>query len=138
MRSGLDIDVVDGPALRCLVCLHVALNGDDGSAPGRVSAQARRPRGRVRAARKSELAKRFPHGHWRIEPSSETTIVEEVAGDERLFADGADPRAAVPAAADRGARALRFAIVGRFVTEGPDVPEADRPDAPSERLAAET
>jgi hypothetical protein len=35
---GLDIDVVDGTPMRCLVCLHVALDGDDGSAPGRVNA----------------------------------------------------------------------------------------------------
>ncbi len=134
---GLDIDAVEGPALRCIVCLHVALNGDDGSAPGRVTAQ-RDGRAVVFAPRaKSELAKRFPKGHWRIEPSSDETIVAEVAGDERLFADGASRKLPYLVLQTAAAHALRFSIVGRFVTQGPDVPDVDRPDASSERLAAE-
>jgi hypothetical protein len=134
---GLDIEVVDGSAVRCFVCLHVALNGDDGNTPGRVNVR-RDGRSVVLAPRaNSELASRFSHGHWRIEPAGDETVVEQVGGDELLYADGATRDLPYLLLQTAAARAHRFAIVGRFVTEGPDVPEADRPDAASERLGAE-
>ena len=67
---------------------HVALNGDDGSAPGRV--RRRDGRAVVFAPRAdSELGEALPERRLRIEPSSDETIVEQVGGDEMLFADGA-------------------------------------------------
>ena len=134
---GLDLDVVDGPALRCLVCLHVALNGDDGSAPGQVQAQ-RDGHAIVFAPQPdSELGKRFPNGHWRIEASDETTI-EQIGGDALLFADGATRDLPYLLLQTTGSRAHRFAIVGRFVTDGPDVPTAGRPAAERARHGAES
>ena len=130
---GLDIDVADATPLRCLVCLHVAFDGDDGSAPGRVRAW-RDGRAVVFApAPGSDLANRFPNGHWRIEASSDDTI-ERLGGDELLFADGAPRELPYLVLATAAARTARFTIVGRFVEHGPDVPAPDRPGFVTGRL----
>jgi cellobiose phosphorylase len=123
---GLAIDVVDGPALRCLVVLHVALNGDDGSVPGRVAAE-RDGRAVAFAPRAdSELGRRFPHGQWRIEPTDDATTIEQIGGDELLFADGGTRDLPYLVLRTTASSAHRFAIVGRFVTDGPDVPADSR------------
>jgi hypothetical protein len=85
----------------------------------------------------SELGKRFPNGHWRIEASDETTI-EQIGGDALLFADGATRDLPTCCCRRRASRAHRFAIVGRFVTDGPDVPTAGRPAAERARHGAES
>jgi len=120
---GLEVEVVDGPALRCLVCLHVALNGDDGSTPGRVH-WVRDGRAVLLApAPRSELGRRFPQGHLRVEPSDDT-VVERVGGDEALFADGVARELPYLTLTTAPARAARFMLRGRFVDAGPDVPAA--------------
>ena len=132
---GLDIDVVDGTPMRCLICLHVALDGDEGSAPGRVNAW-RDGRAVVFAPTPgSDLAKRFPKGHWRIEPSSNDTAFERLGGDELLFADGATRELPYLVLATAAVRTARFTIVGRLIEQGPDVPAFDRPDLVTGRLA---
>ncbi|MEO7337433.1 MAG: hypothetical protein ABIV63_12710, partial [Caldimonas sp.] len=133
---GLDVDIVEGAAVRCLLCLHVALNGDDGSTPGRVRSWRDGPAVVFAPTPDSELGKRFPHGDWRIEPGRETTI-EQVGGDEALFADGRSRDVPCLTLATAPARAARFRLIGRFVTSGPDVPAADTPDAVSGRLGAD-
>jgi len=131
---GLDIDVADGAPTRCLVCLHVAFDGDDGSAPGRVNAW-RDGRAVVFApAPASELANRFPNGHWRIEPSSGDTTIERLGGDELLFADGVTRELPYLVLTTAAARTARFTILGRFIDHGPDVPAPDRPDLVTGRL----
>src|SRR4029079_2229214 len=79
--------VLCGPPCRFLVSNHVALHGDDGS--DAVPAQWRRDGpGVVVACRpESELGPRFPDGSFRIAPAPDTAI-EQVGGDELLFADG--------------------------------------------------
>ena len=131
---GLEIEVVEGPAMRCLVCLHVALNGDDGSTPGRVHWQRDDDAMRFAPAPGSELARRFPDGHWRIEPSADTTL-EQVGGDELLFVDGVTRELPYLVFVTAPARAARVMLRGRLVTDGPDVPAADTPAAGSARLA---
>ena len=117
----LEVEVVDGPAMRCLVCLHVALNGDDGSTPGRVHWQRDGRAVRLAPAPQSELGQRFPQGHWRIEPSDDTAI-EQVGGDETLFHDGVARELPYLTLTTAPARAARFTLLGRFVEDGPDVP----------------
>lgn len=129
----LEVEVIEGPALRCLVCLHVALNGDDGSTPGRVHWRRDGCAVLLAPAPQSELGNRFPHGHWRIEPSDDTAI-EQVGGDETLFLDGVARELPYLTLTTAPARAARFRLLGRFVTGGPDVPAADA--AAAERLAA--
>jgi cellobiose phosphorylase len=121
---GLELEVVDGPALRCLVCLHVALNGDDGSTPGRVHWSRDGEAVLMTPAPKSELGQRFPQGHFRIEPSDDTAI-ERVAGDDALFPDGVARELPYLTLTTAPARAARFMLRGRFVDGGPDVPAAD-------------
>ena len=79
--------VLQGAPCRVLVSNHVALNGDDGS--DAVPAQWRRDgQGVVVACRpESELGRRFPHGSFRIDATPDTAI-EQIGGDELLFADG--------------------------------------------------
>lgn len=119
----LEVEVVDGPAMRCLVCLHVALNGDDGSTPGRVHWKRDGLAVLLAPAPRSELAQRFPQGHWRVEPSDDTTI-EQVGGDETLFPDGVARELPYLTLTTAPARSARFTLLGRFVTGGPDVPAA--------------
>lgn len=131
----LEVEVVDGPAMRCLVCLHVALNGDDGSTPGRVHWRRDGLAVLLAPAPRSELGRRFPQGHWRIEPSDDTAI-EQVGGDETLFLDGVARELPYLTLTTAPARAARFTLLGRFVTDGPDVPAADAAAAAPERLAS--
>ena len=131
----LELEVVDGPAMRCLVCLHVALNGDDGSTPGRVHWQRDGRSVLLAPAPQSELGQRFPQGHWRIE-ASDDTVVEQVGGDETLFLDGVARELPYLTLTTAPARAARFTLLGRFVTSGPDVPAADAPAAALARLAS--
>ena len=131
---GLELEVIEGPAPRCLVCLHVALDGDDGSTPGRVHWGRDGAAVWLAPAARSELGRRFPQGRWRIEPSSGTTI-EHVGGDETLFLDGMTRQLPYLTLTTAPTRAARFTLLGGFVTSGPDVPAADTPAAKGERLA---
>ena len=83
----------------------------------------------------SDLAKRFPKGHWRIEPSSDDTAIERLGGDELLFVDGATRELPYLVLAAAATRTARFTIIGRLIEHGPDVPAPDRPDLVTGRLA---
>lgn len=81
------LDVLDGPPVRCLLCNHVALNGDDGAEA--VPAQFVRDGAGVfvRPVPESDVGRRFPDGGFRIDPLPGTPL-ETVGGDELLYADG--------------------------------------------------
>ena len=84
----LSISVLEGPPVRFLISLHVALHGDDGSHSIPV---CHRPEGTgvfVSAVTDSDVGRRFPGGGFRITPA-EGTLLEALGGDELLFADGA-------------------------------------------------
>ena len=124
-----------GTPMRCLVCLHVALDGDDGSAPGRVNAW-RDGRAVVFAPAAEERSRQaLPEGplaHRAVERRHRDRAARWRRAAVRRRRDA---RAAVPGAATAAARAARFTIVGRFVEHGPDVPAPDRPDLVTGRLA---
>jgi cellobiose phosphorylase len=86
-------------------------------------------------APQSELAQRFPQGHWRIEPLHDTAI-EQVGGDETLFLDGVARELPYLTLTTAPARVARFTLLGRLVTGGPDVPTLDAAAATPQRLAA--
>jgi cellobiose phosphorylase len=132
---GLDIDVVEGPAVRCVVCLHVALNGDDGSIVGSVRSWREEQAVLFAPLPETELGRRFPNGHWRIEPSSETSI-ENVGGDEALFLDGKTRALPYLTLTTSAARSARFMLLGHWIVDGPDVPASDSPAAGEPRLAS--
>ena len=83
----LSIEVLSGPALRCLLSNHVAINGDDGSASIPVQYSQDGEGILIHPEADSEVGQRFPNGRFRIAPLNRTSI-ESVGGDELLFADG--------------------------------------------------
>ena len=131
---GLDVDIVDGPPMRCLVCLHVAFDGDDGATPGRVNAWRDGPDVVFAPTPASALAQRFPIGCWRLEPTHDDTVIEQLGGAELLFADRAPRDLPYLVLITAPARAARFTIRGRFIDDGPDVPGSDRSDLVAGRL----
>jgi hypothetical protein len=82
----LHVRVLEGAPVRLLVTHHVAMNGDDGSAPG--AARWSQADGAVYVATVpgTELGERFPRGALAIEPLAATRF-ERVGGDELLFED---------------------------------------------------
>ncbi|MFZ5545373.1 MAG: hypothetical protein ACOZJZ_17585 [Pseudomonadota bacterium] len=83
----LRLRVLQGPPLRALLSHHLAMDGDDGASgeavPVRVEAQAVR----VMPRPDSDLARRFPDGHFRIQATPGTPL-DRVGGDELLYLDG--------------------------------------------------
>lgn len=133
---GLDIVFSEGPPMRCLLSWHAALDGDDGSTLG--AARWTRDGRSVLLAPPagSDMARRFPTGHLRIEPVGDTPL-EQVGGDERLFLDGLSRGLPFLTLATAACRAARFLLHGRFVVDGPDVPAATDPAADAPRLGLE-
>lgn len=84
---GLSVRVLDGAPCRLLISQHIAMNGDDGSAPGAALWTQHNDAILVAAAPDSDVGRRFPDGRFRITPISGTRF-ERVGGDELLFIDG--------------------------------------------------
>ena len=82
----LSIDVLSGAPTRFLVSHHIALNDDDGSAPG--AAVWRRDGAKIVLvpAPNTDLSRRFPSGSFVIAPLPGTKF-QQVGGDELLFID---------------------------------------------------
>ena len=109
--------VLHGAPCRFLVSNHVALNGDDGAdaspAPWR-----RDGSGVVVACRpESELGRRFPGGSFRIDATPDTAI-EQVGGDELLFADGRSRQQPFVVLISAAAKSLGLRITGQLVASG--------------------
>jgi cellobiose phosphorylase len=83
----LVLRVTSGPPLRFLISHHLALNGDDGSAPGAALWRREGQQIIVTAAPGSELAQRFPHGSFSLSALPGTAF-EQVGDDALLFLDG--------------------------------------------------
>jgi cellobiose phosphorylase len=117
----LDIDVISGRPLRCLISQHVALNGDDGSVRG--PALWRRDGGDVvlTAAPDSDVGRRFPDGSFRIAPRDGTRF-EDVAGDERLFPDGRSRAEPFLCITTERAAAAGLSIRGHLIDEKIETP----------------
>jgi cellobiose phosphorylase len=83
----LFLRVTSGPPLRFLISHHLALNGDDGSAPGAALWRQEAQEIILTPAPGSELAQRFPQGSFSL-GALPGTAFEKVGGDELLFLDG--------------------------------------------------
>jgi 1,2-beta-oligoglucan phosphorylase len=103
----LEIEVTAGADTSFLLSHHVALNGDDGLAPGPLAWRREGTTLIVTPAPESDVGRRFPHGAFRIalEPA---TPVERIGGDELLFLDGRSR--AEPYLCVRTARARRIGL----------------------------
>ncbi|MDB5972273.1 MAG: uncharacterized protein JWQ90_4723 [Hydrocarboniphaga sp.] len=117
----LSIDVVSGPALRCLISHHIALNGDDGSTRG---AALWRQEGQdivITAAKDSDVGRRFPNGSFRIAARAGTRF-ETIGGDELLFLDGQSRQEPFICIVTTPATSLGLRIRGDLVDEGSEAP----------------
>jgi 1,2-beta-oligoglucan phosphorylase len=86
-RLHLRITVKEGAASKFLITHHVALNGDDGSASIPAQWRAEGDGVFLNAVPDSDVGRRFPDGGFFIAPSQGTRL-ENIGGDELLFADG--------------------------------------------------
>lgn len=84
---GFELTVLEGKAVRCLLTLHVAMNGDDGQIPSRVMFKATQQGLSIGAIEDSDVGRRFPGGSFEILKGSGTEF-EAINGDETLYEDG--------------------------------------------------
>ncbi|HMN45362.1 MAG TPA: hypothetical protein PKE27_12340 [Povalibacter sp.] len=81
----LEIEVRSGPAVRCLISHHIALDGDDGSEDQRLRWQHEGGIVTLRPAPGTAMDQRFPDGSFRLVIEPPPT---RVGGDELLFSNG--------------------------------------------------
>ncbi len=86
-EMSLVLRVTAGPPRRFLISHHLALNGDDGSAPGAAVWRQQGLEILVRPVAGAELAQRFPAGSFSLSALPGTTF-EKVADDALLYLDG--------------------------------------------------
>jgi hypothetical protein len=110
----LDIVVLEGAPVRCLISHHVAMNGDDGAEAQPVIYERQGQAVFVRAVADSDVGRRFPEGGFRIEPQPGTAL-EQVGGDELLFTDGRSRQQPFLCLITESARALGLKITGHLV-----------------------
>jgi cellobiose phosphorylase len=125
----LAIDVREGAPLRCLLALHVALGGDDGSAPGAARVERDGDAIVVTAPPASDVGRRFPHGSFRVVPAASTRI-ERIGGDELLYVDDQARGEPFVCVVTAPSRRCEISLHGRLVETSPDVPTADIGTAP--------
>ncbi len=83
----LELIIREGPPIRCLISLHVALNGDDGIEAHPVLFETEGAGLKVRAMADSDVGRRFPDGSFHIQPLP-GSVIEHIGRDELLFEDG--------------------------------------------------
>lgn len=85
-RLMLRVRVLSGPPCKFLLIFHIAMNGDDGLAPGPVSYHRVSNEIIIKASQQSDMAKRFPEGCFAI-TSEDSHLWQQVGGDEMLWED---------------------------------------------------
>ena len=124
----LSMEVLSGPPARFLISHHVALNDDDGSAPG--AAIWRRDGDQIVLvpAPDTELSRRFPTGSFAITPLPGTKF-QQVGGDELLFLDQRSRQQPFLCLVTEPATTIGLSISGHLVPEGGDSPLLADPSA---------
>jgi 1,2-beta-oligoglucan phosphorylase len=123
----LAVEFTSGASAPCLIAHHVALNGDDGSAPG--PAQWRREGSGivVTAVPGSDVGQRFPSGSFDIVAAPGTRL-EQVGGDELLFADARSRQQPYICVVTAPARLACLSIRGHLLSESVPAPIRVGPD----------
>jgi cellobiose phosphorylase len=128
----LAVRVLAGSPCRFLVSNHVAVNGDDGveavPAPWKRDARGLA----IGCLPDTDLGRRFPGGTFRIDPTPETAI-EQVGGDELLFADGRSRGQPFVVLVTAPSASIGLRITGQLVATAP----ADAPGSADDRHAAD-
>ncbi|MGA7540298.1 MAG: hypothetical protein WBW93_16195 [Steroidobacteraceae bacterium] len=117
----LEIEVTGGAATAFLLCHHVALNGDDGSAPGPLAWRREDATLILTAAPGSDVGRRFPHGEFRITVAAGTPL-ERIGADELLFLDGRSREEPYLCIETAPARKAGLSIRGGLVAEESQTP----------------
>jgi len=110
----LSIDILAGAPCRFLITNHIALHGDDGAEAMPVRFERDRDGIVIRPVPESEVGRRFPDGHWRIDPGQDT-LLDRVGGDELLFADGRSRQQPYLTIVTRKAPSVSFHITGGLI-----------------------
>jgi cellobiose phosphorylase len=122
---GLTITVLSGSSRRFLISNHVAINGDNGidAVPVRFGSDDLGIS--VYPIAESDVGRRFPDGSFRIEPLPGTSL-EQVGGDELLYADGRSRQQPFLCLITAPAESVGFRLTGKLIEEtetdqgGPD------------------
>ncbi|MFZ0133778.1 MAG: hypothetical protein WAK95_14655 [Desulfobacterales bacterium] len=117
--------ICSGAPLRFLLSWHVALNGDDGSAAVPVRYLQDEEGVFVQPTPDSDVGRRFPKGGFRIVPVDGTAI-EQIGGDEMLFADGLSRNQPFLCMISEPAVSIGFRIRGHLVPDGLETPADQR------------
>jgi cellobiose phosphorylase len=117
----LSVEITAGPPLRCLIAHHVALNGDDGSAPGPARWRQEGSDLLVTAVADSDVGRRFPNGSFGIAPAAGTQF-EQVGGDELLFVDGRSRQQPYICVVTAPRRVVGLGIRGHLLSESVPAP----------------
>jgi len=120
----LSVEVLDGGPLRLLLSNHVAINGDDGSAPVPVRYEQDDRGFFIHPTPESDVGRRFSEGGFRLDPLPGTTI-ERFGGDELLFGDGRSRGQPFLCLITAPARSTVWRISGALVPAAEPLPEAE-------------
>jgi 1,2-beta-oligoglucan phosphorylase len=134
----LDIEVTEGPDTAFLICQHIALNGDDGSARAPLDWRRTGDTLVVTPAPDSDVGRRFPQGEFRITVAPQTRV-RHVGTDEVLFQDGRSREEPYLCIETSAARCAGLEIRGQLVAEESQAPwllPAEQPLLPNLTVAA--
>jgi hypothetical protein len=123
------IDVRSGAPMRFLISNHLALEGDDGSAPGKPRWWREGDAIAAAASSATDIGRRFPDGRFLFTPL-EGTRWDRVGGDELLFADGRSRGQPYLCFVCAPVRRAGVSLRGELIR---DVPEQARTDAAAGR-----
>lgn len=121
-QLSLKIEVRSGGPMRFLICHHVALNGDDGSAPGLPRWSVEDGVVTVEPAVGTDIGQRFERGAFKIAPAGAATF-ERVGGDELLFVDGQSRGEPYVCAITHASNSCGVLLTGHLVVDSPDIPD---------------
>jgi len=123
----LTLEVLSGAPARFLISHHIALNDDDGSAPGPACWHRDGDTIVLVPAPNTELSRRFPSGSFQIAPLRGTKF-QQVGADELLFLDGNSRQQPFVCIVTAPATSAGLSISGHLVpaAEAPAALQADK------------
>jgi 1,2-beta-oligoglucan phosphorylase len=117
----LSIQTLSGAPTRFLISHHVALNDDDGSAPGAALWRLEGTKIVLVPAPNTDLGRRFPNGTFSIAPLTGTQF-QQVGGDELLFLDRRSRQQPFVCVVTEAAPSVGLTIRGQLVAAEVPVP----------------
>lgn len=117
----LSVEVLSGAPTRFLVSHHIALNDDDGSAPGAAVWHRDGEKIVLVPAPNTDLSRRFPAGSFEIAPLAGTKF-QQVGGDELLFLDQRSRQQPFVCIVTAPATAVGLTIRGHLVPDEAQAP----------------